>query len=187
MEEKIKYKKITQKPYCCCGACLEMILNRHKITNKGQEDIAYELGLVVPEKDENLFKKARIEEKPIAGYGTQIQKEEYSINNYFRKHNIQLIQEYYYITDTEKAKKFFLKNDDNDILICCHCGTLYDAPHADWGHMLLFDHLEDDIVVVLDPSPKRNYEKIKIETLIKSIEIHGIDKGAGFWLIKKHN
>ena len=81
MEEKIKYKKITQKPYCCCGACLEMILNRHKITNKGQEDIAYELGLVVPEKDENLFKKARIEEKPIAGYGTQIQKEEYSINN----------------------------------------------------------------------------------------------------------
>ena len=50
----------------------------------------------------------------------------------------------------------------NDIVICCYGKTLYNDPHDDWGHMVLFDHIEDDdTVLIVDPSPKRNYEYIK--------------------------
>ena len=53
----MKYKKIVQKKYCCVGACLEMVLNRHHIKNSGQEDIAYQLGLIVPYEDKDDYKK----------------------------------------------------------------------------------------------------------------------------------
>lgn len=181
----MKYNKVTQKKYCCCGACLEMILNRLNIKNNGQEDIAYDLGLVVPLEDRSLFKKVRVEEKPIAGYGTQVQNEEYSINNFFRIHDIPLIEEYHYITDIEEAKKFLSDNNENDIMICFHCATLYDNPQTDWGHMVLYDHLDGDYIILQEPSVKRDIEKIKIEKVIEAIKNHGKEKGSGFYLIKK--
>lgn len=168
----MKYNKIIQKPYCCVGACLEAILNRHNIENTGQEDIAYQLGLIVPEEDKNLFKRVRIGEKPNAGYGTQIQKEEYSINNYFVQNNIPLEEEYYFITDLEEANTFLFLNNDNDILICMHCGTLYDKPYADWGHMVLFENIKSNEVTILEVSPKRDYESFPLDKLLESISIH---------------
>ncbi len=180
----MKYHKITQETYCCVGACMEMILNRRKINNKGQIDIACDLGLIVPEKYKDIYPKAIIGEKPKSGYGTQIQKEEYSINNFFRKNNINLVEEFHFIDNVQYAKQFLLENKENDILICCHCATLYDSPHANWGHMVLFDSINDDEVTILDPSDKRNYETININKLIKAITIHGINNGAGFYLIK---
>lgn len=180
----MKYKKVIQKPYCCVGACMEMILNRHNITNTGQIDIACQLGLIVPSEYKATYVDAMVGEKPSAGYGTQIQKEEYSINNYFKQNNIKLRQEYYFITNIENAKKFILDNIENDILICCHCATLYDAPHANWGHMVLFENISNNDITILDPSAKRNYETIPLKKLLESISIHGIDNGAGFYLIK---
>ena len=39
----MKYNKITQKPYCCVGACIEMVLNRRQIKIMGgQEENAYQ-------------------------------------------------------------------------------------------------------------------------------------------------
>ena len=72
----LKYKKIVQKPYCCVGSCIEMILNRNKISNQGQIDIACNLGLIVPQEYSKIYPNAIIGEKPDAGFGTQIQKEE---------------------------------------------------------------------------------------------------------------
>lgn len=181
----MKYNKIIQKPHCCVGACIEMILNRHCINNTGQEDIAYQLGLVVPESDRHLFKKVRTEEKPSSGYGTQIQKEEYSINNYFRVNNIPLKEIYNFINNIDDVRDFLKLNSDEDILVCFHCGTLFDAPHANWGHMMLFDHIEDDHVMLLDTSVKRDYETFPLEKLVEAISIHGKENGAGFYLIKK--
>lgn len=181
----MKYKKIAQKPYCCVGACLEMVLNRRGIKNEGQEDIAYQLGLVVPEEARHQFKKARVEDKPLAGYGTQIQKEEYSMNNFFQKNNIALHQDYHYITDIDEARKFLKENNENDIVICCYGKTLYNDPHDDWGHMVLFDHIEDDdTVLIVDPSPKRNYEYIKLNTIVQAIKDHGEANFGGFITIK---
>ncbi len=181
----MKYHKIVQKPHCCVGACLEMILNRHDIKNTGQEDIAYQLGLVVPESDRHLFKKARVANKPSSGYGTQIQKEEYSINNYFKTNNIELKETYYFINNLNDIRVFLTFNNNDDILVCFHCGTLFDAPHANWGHMMLFEHIENDNVTLLDTSVKRDYATVSLEKLAKAISIHGKENGAGFYLIKK--
>lgn len=181
----MKYNKITQKDYCCVGACLEMILNRYSIENTGQEDIAYQLGLVVPESDRHLFKRARVENKPSSGYGTQIQKEEYSINHYFRTNNIELKEFYHFIDHTDDMREFLTLNNDEDILVCFHCGTLFDTPHANWGHMMLFEYIENDNVTLLDTSVKRSYETVSLERLVEAISIHGKENGAGFYLIKK--
>lgn len=180
----MKYKKVIQKRYCCVGACMEMILNRNNIDNNGQVDIACKLGLTVPEEYKDEYPNAIIGEKPEAGFGTQIQKEEFSINNFFKKNNIELKEEYHFITNIDVVKKFLLENKDNDILICCHCATLYDAPHADWGHMVLFESIENDNITILDPSAKRDYETISLQRLLSAIAIHGINNGAGFYLIK---
>ncbi len=181
----MRYNKIVQKPHCCVGTCIEMILNRHGICNTGQEDIAYQLGLVVPDEDRHLFKKARSGNRPDGGYGTQIQKRQYSINHYFKKNNIPLKEEYYFITNVLEVQKFLLANKENDILICFHCGTLYDAPHANWGHMVLFDHIDGVDVGILETSLKRDYETVTIEKLVQAINVHGRENGAGFYLIKK--
>ncbi len=181
----MKYKKIVQKKYCCVGACLEMVLNRHHIKNSGQEDIAYQLGLIVPYEDKDDYKKVRSGKMPIAGYGTQIQEEQYSINNFFKKNKISLVEKYYYLTDYEEAKEFLYKYNDYDILIIFHCGTLYDNPNADWGHMILFERIENDEVTILENGPKRDIEKVTLEKLLDSIKIHGKEKGAGFYLIEK--
>ncbi|HOO68096.1 MAG TPA: hypothetical protein PLC53_01855 [Bacilli bacterium] len=162
-----------------------MILNRNNIYNFDQEEIAYQLGLVVPPEKRYLFKKVREEDKPIAGYGTQIQNDEYSINNFFSNNNISLKQEYYYILDVEKARTFLKNNINNDIMICLHCGILYDSLESDWGHMVLFETINKDIVTILDPSEKRGIENVNINKLILSIRVHGKIKAAGFWLIKK--
>lgn len=51
--------------------------------------------------------------------------------------------------------------------------------------MILFDHLEDDdTVVILDPSPKRDYEYIKLSTIVQAIKDHGTAKFGGFITIK---
>ena len=83
IDQKPFYKLIKQKPYCCVPACISMILDRRKIKRGSQEEIGYELGLVVPKEKTHLFTKTRTGKKPVAGYGTQINKEKYSINNYF--------------------------------------------------------------------------------------------------------
>ena len=181
----MKYKKVTQKPYCCTAACLEMILNRNNIPNNGQEDIAYDLGLIVPEDYSDKFKKVRTGPKPIAGYGTQIQEEKYSINHFFKMHNISLIEEYHYIDDEKEAVEFLKESEENDVIICANCSKLYDSLNEDYGHMVLFDHIEEDNIVVQDPEVMRNLEKIKISKVMEAIKYHGEENAAGFWLIKR--
>ena len=133
----MKYNKIVQKKYCCVGACMEMVLNRHNIKDYDQENIAYQLGLVVPFEDKVIYKKCRCSKKPKSGYGTQIHKEKYSINNFFNKNGIPLLASYHFITDFDEAKNFLLENKNKDILIILHCGTLYNSLIEDWGHLYI--------------------------------------------------
>ncbi len=179
----MKYKIIKQKPYCCVGACLEMILNRRKITNNGQVEIACELGLIVPPSYKEIYPNALIGDKPNAGYGTQIQKEEYSLNNYFKNNNFPLVMEYFFITSVSKAKRFLLDNSCDDIIICLYGEILYDDKESTWGHMVLFDNILNDIVTIVD-SHKNRYIRIPINKLVLAIKVHGKENGAGFYLIK---
>ena len=179
----MKYQKITQKPYCCVGACLEMVLRRRGITDYNQEQIASELGLIVPVDYKDRLPLARVGEMPAAGYGTQIQEEQYSINHFFKENRLDLRETYHYITDIKEARTLLSNNSSQDILIIFHCGTLYDNPEADWGPMVLFDPLDGGQVAIQENSPKRGLETIDLAKLLHAIEVHGRNNGAGFYLV----
>ncbi len=188
MEQKPPYKPITQKPYCCVPACISMILDRRNILHETQDEIGYELGLIVPKDKAHLFTKVRTGEKPVAGYGTQVDKEEYSINNYFKKNNINLKEKYFFVKDIPDVKDFIISNikKNNDIMVCFNNKILYGS--GDWGHVSLIQGIEKDTVFLVDPEkdvPK--IRKVKLDKLISAIEYHGKEKRGGFWLISENS
>ncbi|MBU3957523.1 MAG: hypothetical protein KKB25_00425 [Nanoarchaeota archaeon] len=184
MNRKYFYKPITQKPYCCVPACISIILGRRKIKHKSQEEIGYELGLTVPKEDAHLFKKVRTGKKPIAGYGTQVQKKKYSINNYFSKNKIKLKETYYPAEEIKDVKKFIIGNleNNNDLIVCFDNGRLYGVGNG--GHVSLVESIKEKVVTLIDPEkgvPKRR--KAKLSKLLSAMKYHGKKRRGGFWLI----
>jgi len=84
------YDPITEKEYCCVPAVLQMIQARRGLRYLSQDEIGYQLGLVVPEEIAYKFCKVRTGPEPRAGYGTQTSKEEFSISAYFRRNSLPL-------------------------------------------------------------------------------------------------
>ena len=164
----MKYKLIKQEPHCCVPRCLQMIFERHNIIYDSQFKIAEELGLIIDKK----YK------------GTQVQKEEYSINNYLKRHNIPLTFDYFYIVDYNSAKKFINDNIDNDITVCYKRGVMF-GKKLDGGHATLIEKIDGDIVTLIYPEDEAGYRNVNVNDLIKAIELHGTHNMAGFWLFKK--
>ena len=180
-----KYKKIKQMPYCCVPACISMILDRHKIKHSSQEDIGYELGLVVPKNKKNLFKKTRTCKKPLAGYGTQVGKSKHSINNYFKNNKIPLKETYYGPKDIENVKLFIENNikRGNDMVVCFNNKTLFGS--GDFGHVCLVQEIKDNIVTFVNPENNKVENKVELYRLVEAMSKHGEKRRGGFWLILK--
>jgi len=79
--EDSRYVPFVQQKSCCVPACVSMIMYRHNIPLIPQELLGYYLGLVVREENKELFWNARTGERPPAGWGTQIYKEEHHPDN----------------------------------------------------------------------------------------------------------
>lgn len=186
IELKSPYKTITQKPYCCVPACISMVLDRRNIRHGSQEELGYELGLVVPKRDAHLLTKVRTGKKPIAGYGTQVQKKKYSINNFFLKNKIKLKETYYPVEKIKNIKEFISENlkSNNDLIVCFDNKKLYGV--GDGGHVSLVQAINKDAVILVDPEknvPKKR--KVKLSELVTAMKYHGKKKRGGFWLISK--
>lgn len=182
-----KYKKIKQIPYCCVPACIFMVLDRHKIKHGSQEDIGYELGLIVPRNKKKLFKKVRVGKMPLAGFGTQVCKKEYSINNFFKNNDIDFKETYYAPKDI-KDIKLFIKNNiekQNDIMVCFNNKALFGS--GDFGHVCLVQEIKDDTVALVNPENDKSEDDVEISKLFKAILKHGKIRRGGFWIISKHN
>lgn len=151
MNQKPPYKPIIQKPYCCVPACICMILERKGIKYGSQEEIGYDLGLTVPKQKAHLFHKVRTGKKPIAGYGTQVNKKEYSITNFFGKNKIKLKETYYPIDKIQNVDKFITENlsKHNDIIVCFNNKKLYRT--GDCGHVSLIQSINNEIITLIDP------------------------------------
>lgn len=182
-----KYLPITQQPYCCVTACLQMVMYRRGINLIEQEDIAYELGLTVPKNDVHLFKKARTGQKPSSGWGTQIQKEEFSVPKFFKNHNILLnfsIKNDF--ADASELRNYLNSHlgDDVDVMLCFDYGVLWETDHRG-GHVCIMESIDGDEIVLVDPErnvPKRRI--VKIDKLYKAIDFHGPHNSTGVWLCK---
>lgn len=163
----MKYKLIKQEQYYCVPRCLQMILDRYKLKFDSQEDIGKELGFIITED----YK------------GTRIQEQEYSISNYFDKHNLPLTFEYFYLTDYEEVKKFLIENKDNDIIVCYKRGVMFNKI-LKGGHATLIEKFENENVTLVYPEDDLGYRTVNLKSLINAIKLYDKKNMAGFWLIK---
>jgi hypothetical protein len=163
-----------------------MILNRRKIKHGTQEEIGYELGLIVPKNKSHLFNKVRTGKKPSSGWGTQVGKKQYSINKFFRTNNINLKEKYFIIKKIKSIKQFIeqhLMNGD-DIIACFNNKILFGR--GNWGHTTLIQTINNEEITLIDPEQDvPNRRKVKLKNLIKAILHHGVKNRGGFWIILK--
>jgi len=186
MNQKLHYQPLDQKPYCCVPTCISMILDRRKMSHGTQDEIGYALGLTVPKEKAHLYTKVRTGKKSIAGYGTQVDKKQYSINNFFQKNNINFKETYFFVKDISDVKEFIILNikKNKDIIVCFNNKKLHGK--GDWGHVSLVQGIRNDIVFLMDPGkdvPK--IKKVKLKKLINAMEYHGKEKRGGLWLISE--
>lgn len=186
INQKLFYKSIKQKPYCCVPACISMILDRRKIKHGSQEEIGYELGLIVSKEKAHLFTEARTGKKPVAGYGTQVNKKKYSVNNYFSKNKIKLKEAYYPSEKIKDIKKFIVENirNNNDLIVCFNNKKLYGE--EDFGHVSLIQNINNNSITLIDPENNvPNKRKVNLQKLVDAMKYHGRKNRGGFWIISE--
>jgi hypothetical protein len=182
-----RYTPFTQQPYLCVAACLQMVLYRRGIPLLEQEDIANELGLIIPEEDLKYFAHARTGEMPSSGWGTQIQNDQYSMQKLFDKQawplNFTRYSEIHSV-DELREKLLQVQHDNGaDAMLCFDYGILWGLKDHG-GHVCVFEKIEGDIVHIIDP--ERNVRKRRqadIHDFFKAIDFHGAQNAAGIWMI----
>ena len=181
-----KYNPITEKPYCCVPAILQMIQDRRGLKFTSQDEIGYQLGLIVPEEKAHLFSKVRTGRKPKAGWGTQTSKKKYSINNYFIKNNLPLKQTIDRIQEVKNVSEFIVQNllNDNDIIICYNSQLIFGD--GDTEHVSLIQEINTETgeLTIIDPAtgvPKKR--KTKSSKLNQVLKAHKVSKSGGFWIV----
>jgi hypothetical protein len=187
-----RYIPLTQQKYCCVPTCIQMVMYKNSIPLVSQEDIGNVLGLTVPKEDAYLFKNPRTGERPRAGWGTQIYKDEYSPNVAFQKLQIPLQMELHLIDEFGSVKDVitFLssqQDDNSDILVCYDYGTLFDTDSTS-GHVNVFDGIDIDsqLITLIDPEQKvPKYRVVHAEKLFDAMVVHTKDKSGGFWKLSK--
>jgi len=183
-----KYNLKTEKEYCCVPAVLQMVQERRGLEFSSQEEIGYQLGLIVPKEKAHLFSKVRTGRIPKTGWGTQTSKKQYSINNYLIKNNLPLELTIYNVQEIKNVSEFVIQNlmNDNDIIICYNSQFLFDD--GDIEHVSLIQEIEteNDKLTIVDPAigvPK--VRKTKLSRLIRVLKSHEASMLIGFWIVSR--
>lgn len=181
-----KYNPRTEKPYCCVPAVLQMIQERRGLKSDSQDEIGYQLGLIVPEEKAQLFSKVRTGRMPKTGWGTQTSRKQYSINSYFIKNNLPLKLTFYNIQDVENTSEFVVQNflNDNDIIICYNSQLIFGDGDAEHVSLIQEIATENEELTIIDPAigvPK--IRKTKLSRLIRLSESHERNRLPDFWIV----
>jgi len=151
-----------------------------------QEYLAHHLGLIVPKEQQNLFWAARTGKKPKAGYGTQIEKRQFSPNTVFPKLKIPLTMVYHPAKELLLADLAALfieaEKKDKDLLVCFDVGALTKTKEHG-GHVCVFDRFDakKETVRLIDPaSTQPKWRTVAIEDLHRGMSYHW-NKSGGVW------
>ena len=190
--ENSRYVPLTQQPFCCVPTCIQMVMYKNGIALLPAEEIGYYLGLVVSPADAHLFYKVRLSDTvPPAGYGTRISDPEFEPNAAFEKLKIPLSLSIKPISEIGSADVLLkelqdVETGDGDTLLCFNQGVLVDDPAKNWGHVCVFDRIEDGKIRIIDPSPGHpKWRTVEAAKMLESMQKHGVQKSAGFWHITK--
>jgi hypothetical protein len=163
-----------------------MIQERRGLDIMSQDEIGWELGLIVPHEMKSEFIKVRTGSMPQAGYGTQTSKSEYSVERYFDRNQLPLsitrvspssIKEMISTIETAFAQ-------DKDIVLCFNSHFLFGD--GDVEHVSLIEDFNKDNrqITMVDPAigvPKRRITTIN--KVFKTIQNHNVSEIGGFWII----
>jgi hypothetical protein len=180
------YNPKTEKEYCCVPAVLQMIQERRGLSLASQDEIGYQLGLIVPRDKLYLFSRVRTGKMPRNGWGTQTRKKQYSINNYFTRNKLPLKLKICSLSQFDDISRFISQNlmRDNDIIICYNSRILFGD--GDTEHVSLIQAIDDEStqLTIIDPAigvPK--VRTTRLSNLIKALPTQGNNHLGGFWII----
>lgn len=149
-----------------------------------QDDIGFELGLIVPKKYMKLLPRAKTGKRPLAGWGTQINIPKYYVNGFFRKYNYPLKEERFPASKIPNAKKWIADQfrQGNDIFVLFNYGKLYGR--GDHGHASILESVSGDKATLIDPGedvPK--FRTVKLKDLLAAMVYHERGGTGGFRVI----
>lgn len=186
--EQMRYDLITEKPYCCVPAILQMIQARRGLRSTSQDEIGWELGLIVPPEIKSEFTKVRTGPKPQAGYGTQISNPQFSIENYFVRNHLPLA-----ITKISASSIVELHSiigaaldQDDDIVLCLN--SLHLFGDGDLEHVVLIEECDrvSGQLTVVDPAIGAPMRRITtVDSIFETIQEHSISALGGLWIISE--
>lgn len=162
-----------------------MILRRRGVAGSwSQKTIGYALGLAVPEEYRKRFPRAH-NKRPSAGWGTQIQKKNYSLEIFLQKNHLPVSFSFRFprsLTELHHIMKDSTKGG-LDMIVCFNFGIAYSDPKINWGHASIVESVNTQTITLIDPE-KPSRRKISIQKLYRAIKKHGKKNAAGLWLFR---
>lgn len=163
-----------------------MILAKRGLPVISQDEIGWELGLIVPAEMKSEFTKVRTGSRPRADYGTQISKPEFSIERFFDRNRLPLSITRVSPSSPEEMISTIeaVLVQDNDIILCFNSLLLFGD--GDIEHVSLIEGLKRDSgqVTVVDPAigaPKRRITTIA--EVFETIRNHDVSDIGGLWIV----
>ncbi len=177
------YPKTEHKRYFCVPACIKAILSSRGL---GKEidiwTIGRELDLKIPKGLSHEYPNTKISLNE--NFEINLHKEKHSINNFFKRYNLLLKENYFYRIDKERIIKLIKKFQNSDILICFDYPTVANISNKRWGHISLVIGFNEKSINIQDPKSEDTLE-IDYDVLSKSIQKHGRKRRGGFWIISE--
>ena len=193
------YMRIEQLPYCCVPASLLMVLHRRGLPAPSQAELGYQLGLTVPADMQQLFPRTHNLEAGPAGYGTQLQRPEFSLNAALERLNIPLQCRFIWgaelttpaaLAETLTALVGRSSPDAvSDVLACFDVQVLNDGAttRSGLGHVAVvagFDAAAQEITLI-DPSPRSSgWRQVGLAQLQQAMALHGTAAMGGLWVLE---
>ena len=180
------YEPITEKEFCCVPAALQMIQNRRGLAYLTQDEIGWQLGLVVPPSLEDRFERVRIGPEPAAGYGTQTSKDEFSIASYFSRNHLPLLIKKIQPDSSPRFSEVIAAalEEGSDVIICYNSRCLFGD--GDTEHVSLIQEIEPTTgeLLVIDPAinaPKQR--RTTSDALFRVCSQPEATENAGLWIV----
>lgn len=186
LEISPKYEPITEKEYCCVPAVLQMVQERRGLPSLSQDEIGFQLGLIVPPHLECLFDRVRTGPEPTAGYGTQTSKEEFSIQQYFRRNHLPLSLNKTKISSLDELRALITSamEADSDVVVCYNSRLLFGD--GDIEHVSLIQEFDSESGRILIVDPAIGAPKIRestLEKLCNTLSAHDVSEHGGLWIV----
>lgn len=179
------YEPVTERPYCCVPAVLQMIQRRRKLEVLSQEETGYDLGLIVPQELRDSFTRVRTGPEPPSGFGTQTSRPEFSVAGFLARRGDPLEFSLVRVRSADELGRELTNRLErgDDVAICCSSRALFGD--GDPEHLSLVQAFNPGSgeVIIVDPAicaPKLRCTTLGV--LFRALKSHETSSVGGLWV-----